>query len=102
MAIDARPFLLLTTESGATVKCARVEVLILAIGLGGSGSGAVTDNATHRVVVWKTFGPVPGDLVENARVNIDGASYTVVRNGIQNDPGSLTVYLRAVREAVRP
>ncbi|MFC6659368.1 hypothetical protein [Deinococcus multiflagellatus] len=75
----------------------------LALGLAsGPQGGALTDNPTHKVTVYTVFGTPPADLAENRRVTIDGIAYTILRNGIQRDAGTWTVYLRAVRETVRP
>lgn len=108
MPVDARPFLQLTTESGSTVKCGRPELIPLSLGLArGQQGGAVTDNPTHKVTVYVVFGAAPADLVDGATVRInvvpgEWQSFTVLRNGIQKDAGTWTVYLRATRDTVRP
>ncbi|MFB9991227.1 hypothetical protein ACFFLM_04420 [Deinococcus oregonensis] len=99
MAIDARPFLQLTTPGGS-IRCARPALNPLALGVSGRPGGVATDNATHTIVVYVALGTPPADLVDNAvvSVNVDVGkpeqTFRVLRNGIQQDAGTWTLYVR--------
>lgn len=107
MPVDARPFLTLTTPSGASIRCGRPKVRPLALGVTGQAGTVAQDQPTHQIPVYTALGTAPADLTENAVVTVDAepgkrTAFRVLRNGIDKGAGVWTLYVRTEDGYVPP
>ncbi|WP_261665499.1 hypothetical protein [Deinococcus sp. Marseille-Q6407] len=99
--MDTRPFLTLTTPSGARLKCKQPRVLPLSMGVSDGAGTVAADNATHTIGVYMLGKADTSELVDGGLIWVDVEKrqrpqpFRIMRNGISRGAGLWKLYVRA-------